>query len=385
MLTPRLLLVTFASALVGGCLTGGQASDPQQRDERLFSELQRQGKWAGEAVAGRASADELKQAAAGDQDAQAELRTRFITLVRAADRATWVREATPAALPQTDAPGQAALIAAFDRAGQLRQQAWDAADQIGTALASTSGPSALSLDDLRRALLTVHAATVAEAKLAHLAPAATALRPGSGKGAQAKQAAAPLQLKPTPAPMPEPFIESAAVLIDKHPAEEDGLKSFDPGLAPARKKIRASLQDLRARHPPEEEQSAVGESSASGSDTGPSTAAETAAAARRADQTPPPEASSSGPPPPPGWISATAPAAESRLDLATGDARRTLDKRGLPQAILLRPDGNFVFHYGAGGRCAATPCRSPGDLIFTPDGKRVAPDAKNAAPDAPVK
>ena len=380
MRSPRLLLATLAAALIGGCLMGGQAaSAPQERDDQLFTELQRQQKWVGEAVAGRATPDELKQAAAGDQDAQAGLRTRFIALVRAADRATWVRQATPVALSQADMAGKASLVTAFDRAGQLRQQSWDAADQIASALASTSGPSALSIDDLRRALLTVQAAAAAEARFAKAGPA---------------------QLKATRPPVPEPFIEAAAVLIDQHPADEDGLREFDPKLARARTKIRAALADLRARRPPEGEAATDGTDSMNraspknGSmDSGPSTAAETAAEAARTanraagagDEATPPrpaatgsdlhpgEPTGAGEPPPPMTLAQAAP---RRLELAAGDARHTLDRRGLPQAILVRPDGNFVFRYGTDSRCAKPPCRSPEELVFAPDGKSVPLDAE---------
>src|ERR1700694_716784 len=103
-LGPIAFLVALA-ILPAGCLVGGQAaSAPQQRDDRLLAELRRQEKWAGEAAAGRASREELKAAQAGDVDAQADLRQRFRKLLRAAERATWVREATPAALQgRTDA------------------------------------------------------------------------------------------------------------------------------------------------------------------------------------------------------------------------------------------------------------------------------------------
>ncbi|HXN83740.1 MAG TPA: hypothetical protein VN883_14780 [Myxococcales bacterium] len=338
-------LLSAVALVLPGCATGGAA---RQRDERLFAELRWQEQWAGEAVAGRASAAELKRAQEGDRDAQADLHKRFQKLVRAASRATWLREATPAALEQAADAEKPALVASFDRAVQLRKDAWNAADEIGEALAEAPGPAAISVGDLRRALGTVRAAGAAEAWIAKLPPQAS---PAPAKAAASASPAPAPRLVPAPLPVPTPFIEATALLIDAHPSEEERLRSFQPELAQEEGKIRAALADLRARRPPEgaaPPAEADGKANANDERAGDSGAVEPAAA------------------PPPAGAQGNGPAT-LRVE---GEARATLQERGAPRAIEVRPDGTFVFHYAAPD-CATPPCPPGEDLAFGADGKRL--------------
>ncbi len=338
--------LVFAVALVlPGCASGGAA---RQRDERLFAELRRQEQWAGEAVAGRASAAELKRAQEGDRDAQADLRKRFLKLVRAASRGTWLREATPAALEQAAGAEKPALVASFDRAVQLRRDAWNAAEEIAEALAQAPGPAAISMGDLRRALGTVRAAAAAEAWIGKLPPPPS---PAPAKAAAAASPAPAQRLVPAPPPVPAPFIEAAALLIDAHPSEEERLRSLEPELAQEAAQVRAALADLRARRPPGD---------------APPEAVPPAEANGKAE--PAGDAGTEGPAEvaPPAGAREHAPAT-LRME---GEARATLEKRGPPRAIEVRPDGAFVFHY-EGPDCTTPPCPAGEDLAFGADGKRL--------------
>lgn len=367
--TSVLLAGTLA---LSACISGGSAAArPPQGDDRLRAELARQETWAAETTAGRASAQELKQAQGGDAAAQADLRKRFRQLVRAAARATWIRQATPAALDQAAPADQAKLIASFDRAAQLRRDAWNAAEAIAEALAQAPGRPALSLADLRRGLVTVRSAAAAEARLAQAqaaaakkAPAAPGAPAPSGDAAQAKAPPAPADAKaaaaattrprlaPAPAPVPTPFVEAAALLIDAHPRQEDGLRAFRPELTEEAAQIQAALDDLRARKPPPGAEAAEAQAGGAGPAAG----------------------------------AAPAPAAEAASGEPTltvgGDALAALRKRGPPKTIRLLPDGNFVFHYDAPGRCARPPCEGE-DLAFGADGSRLAPAARKPAAAGP--
>jgi hypothetical protein len=330
-------MVSAVALMLPGCSSGETA---RQRDERLLAELRRQEEWAGEAAAGKPSAAELKRAQDGDRDAQADLRKRFHKLVRATLRATWMREATPAALEQATDTEKPALVASFDRAGQLRKDAWNAADEIAEALAQAPGPAAISMGDLRRALGTVRAADAAEAWIAKLPP------PSPAPAKAAAPAAPAPRLSPAPPPVPTPFIEAAALFIDAHPGEQEKLRSFQPELAQEASQIRAALSDLRARRPP-------AGAPPSGADA-KSERAEGAAPEGPAEAPPPAGAPEHAP-------------ATLRLE---GEARATLQERGPPRAIEVRPDGTFVFHY-AGPDCATPPCPAGEDLAFGADGKRL--------------
>jgi hypothetical protein len=330
-------MVSAIALMLPGCSSGETA---RQRDERLLAELRRQEQWAGEAAASKPSAAELKRAQDGDRDALADLRKRFHKLVRAALRATWMREATPAALEQATDTEKPALVASFDRAVKLRKDAWDAADQIAEALAQAQGPAAISMGDLRRALATVRAADVAEAWIAKL-PA-----PSPAPAKAAAKAAPAVRLAPAPPPTPTPFIEAAALFIDAHPGEQQKLRSFQPELAQEASQIRAALSDLRGRRPPA---------------GAPPSAAD--AKSERAEAAVPEGPAEAAPP-------AGAPEHVPATVRLEGEARATLQERGPPKAIEVRPDGTFVFHY-PGPDCATPPCPAGEDLAFGADGKRL--------------
>ncbi|GAC1336154.1 MAG: hypothetical protein NVSMB23_00210 [Myxococcales bacterium] len=276
--------MVLACALAAGCLGSGRAAGPAARDDRLLAELRRQERWARESVADRASREELQAAQAGDVDAQADLRQRFRKLLRAAERATWVREATPAALARRGEGSSAELVAAFDRAARLRRDAWDAADQIAETLCALPGPGALSLGDLRRGLATMRAAERVEKRLSRAAaspaaPSPAGPPPAAPSPAGPSPAAREPVLAPTAAPVPRPFIEAAALLLEGHPAEGASLRAFQPGLSDEAAQIRAALADLRARRPPP--------GSAESEAEGPPPAGGTGRAASGADAGPP--------------------------------------------------------------------------------------------------
>jgi hypothetical protein len=397
-LRPIALLLSLG-LFPAGCLVGGQAaSAPQERDDRLLAELRRQEKWAGEAAAGRASREELKAAQAGDLDAQADLRQRFRKLLRAAERATWVREATPAALQGRSDAEKAERIASFDKAARLRKDAWDAADEIAQTLCAIDGPSPLSLADLRRGLSTVRAAQQAEKRIAKLPPVqltARAAPPTGGKTAEpapsagktepapsaGKTESAPadaktgtkaaagdakeVRLAAAPPPSPKPFIEAAALLLEKHPAEADLLRSFKPDLAEEATQIRAALADLRARRPPETD------SSAEGTPAAPTAGAGAAARSSTAEESQEPDAPASGETEDSAAEGGKQGAgAQRRIDIK-GEARAILRRRGPPRSILLRDDGTFVLRYDGPLRCASPPCPPTEDFHFSADGERL--------------
>jgi hypothetical protein len=249
-----------------------------------------------------------------------------------------VREATPAALQGRSEAEKADLIASFDKAARLRKDAWDAADEIAQTLCAIEGPSPLSLGDLRRGLATVRAAQLSEKRIAKLAPV-----PVGGKAAAGD--AKELRLAVVGPPSPKPFIEAAALLLVRHPAEEGSLRSFRPELAEEANQIRAALADLRAQRPPEADASAG--------------SGETMAAS------PPPEGGKQG-------------AGERQIDLK-GEARAILLRRGPPRSILLRPDGTFVLRYDGPLPCPSPPCPPTADFRFGADGKQL-DDAPAMAP-----
>jgi hypothetical protein len=328
--------------LPAGCLVGGRAARPPQRDDDLFAQVRQQEKWANQA-AGRASREELKAAQEGDADAQADLRQRFRKLLRAAERATWVREATPAALQGRTETEKADLIASFDWAARLRKDAWEAADEIAQTLCAIDGPSPLSLGDLRRGLATVRAAQTSEKRIAKLAPTAPETKPGTT--ASTGEPKGP-RLDAAGPPSPRPFIVAAALLLVRHPAEEGSLRSFRPELAEEATQIRAALTDLRAQRPPEADASAETATSAGSADVGVAAA-----------PAPPSEGAKQG-------------EGERRIDLK-GEARAILVRKGPPRSISLRPDGTFVLRYDGPSRCPSPPCPATTDLHFAADGKQI--------------
>jgi hypothetical protein len=387
---PIVLLLSLG-LFPAGCLVGGQAaSAPQQRDDRLLAELRRQEKWAGEAAAGRASREELKAAQAGDLDAQADLRQRFRKLLRAAERATWVREATPAALQGRSDAEKADLTASFDKAARLRKDAWDTADEIAQTLCAIEGPSPLSLGDLRRGLATVRAAQQSEKRIAKLAPVPLAARAAPAAGGKAAEPAPSAgKTEPAPAdakagtkegtkaaagdakelrlavaapPLPKPFIVAAALLLEKHPAEGDSLRSFKPELAEEAAQIRAALADLRARRPPEADASAEGTTAAGTAGAG---AAAGSSAGMEGEEGDAPASGETG-----AAHGDARSAGEHKIDLK-GEARAILRRRGPPRSILLRPDGTFVLRYDGPLRCPSPPCPPTADFHFGADGERL--------------
>src|SRR3954471_2340945 len=160
----RNILLLALSAL-SACITGSQPA--HERDQRLAREIAQQQRWTGEAVAGRPAAEELDAVRAGDADAVSDARKRFRRLLMAVDRTVWIREAEIRAIrdAQGDAIAEDEAVAGFDRAGRQRVDALVAADDLAKALADSKSKRAISLDELRRAMLTVQKAKESEQRL----------------------------------------------------------------------------------------------------------------------------------------------------------------------------------------------------------------------------
>ncbi|MFL5378546.1 MAG: hypothetical protein ACJ787_11555, partial [Myxococcales bacterium] len=160
----RTILVLIVPAL-SACITGSQPA--HERDQRLVREIAQQQRWTGEAVAGRPAAEELDAVRSGDADAVSDARKRFRRLLMAVDRTVWIREAEIRAIrdAQGDAIAEDEAVAGFDRAGRQRVDALVAADDLAKALADSKSKRAISLDELRRAMLTVQKAKESEQRL----------------------------------------------------------------------------------------------------------------------------------------------------------------------------------------------------------------------------
>src|SRR5438270_1655163 len=206
-----LLLGTLA---IAACVTESQRPRPPEpapaaapdRSQDTLREIERQRRWAADALAARPAADELDAVRDGDKDAISDSRKRFRRLLTAVERATWIRETVPEVLrgsPNTDR-----LLATFDAAGRDRNEALSAADATAGALATSRSGNAISLDELKRALQVAHLARESEQRLAgNLGRAA---RPGAG--------ADPLQrLATVPMPPQPPFVEATARYLGAHP------------------------------------------------------------------------------------------------------------------------------------------------------------------------
>src|SRR5437879_3421539 len=189
-----LLLGTLA---IAACVTESQKARPPEppraaapdRSQETLREIDRQRRWAADALAARPPADELDAVREGDKDAIADTRKRFRRLLTAVERATWIREAVPEVLRGSADPDR--LLAAFDAAGRNRNEALSAADVTARALATSRGGDAISLEELRRALQVSRAARESEQRLSG----------NLGRAARQGAAGDPLQ-RLTTVPMP---------------------------------------------------------------------------------------------------------------------------------------------------------------------------------------
>jgi hypothetical protein len=325
----RNILVLILPAL-SACITGG-SQPAHERDQRLVREIAQQQRWTGEAVAGRPAAEELEAVRSGDADAVSDARKRLRRLLMAVDRTVWIREAEIRAIreAQGDAIAEDEAVAGFDRAGRQRVDALVAADDLAKALADSKSKRALSLDELRRAMLTVQKAQESEQRLSKdLAKA----------GRSQDSPVALTRLTASTGPRSKVFIDATVRYLLNHPDEQYGLDSWSPQLATERAQIRAALLDAEASRPP-----------------APAPATTVGSAGDDLERSEP------QPPPLPG---------NAQMSVA-GDAKKLIDKRGTPKAILTREGGLFALRYDEERPCGIERCESTVDYVFDSSGKLI--------------
>src|SRR3954468_12730771 len=274
-----------AMLLCAGCITG-TASAP--RDDRVLRALSRQERWSQDAVAQRPTAEQLDAIRASDYAAVGRGRAELKRLLQAVDRGTWIRDTTVELMRDDNDPR---LLQQFDRAGRIRTDALQGADEVAGALADSKG--GLTLADLRPGFEALHKAQASEERIARTPP-----RQGMPR------------LAPAPVPIPRPLIVPAARLLSPSPELTRELDRFPPDDAA---KIRAQAGDLdRGR----EEQ-------------------------RRTEVAAPPPAQE--PPMPPPGDPREAEAPSTTLSIANDAA--SLIARRPPRSITLREDGLFALAY----------------------------------------
>jgi hypothetical protein len=278
----------LALLLAAGCIHGAP-----RRDDRAIRSIAQQERWAQDAVAAKPTRNQLDAIRSGDFQAVGRARAELKRLVQAIDRGTWIRNSSAELLADDQDPY---LTAAFDRAGRVRSEAVQAADELASTLAETKG--GLTIGDLKPGFDAVHKAQASEDRLARLP-----LRAGG------------VRLAPSPLPAPRAFIAPAARLVSANPELARELDRLAPEDA---SQIRARLADVdRGR----EEQ-------------------------RRVETSPPPAAAAPPIPapeePPPGEPR-EAEAPSPTLTIAN-DAAALLAKR-TPRSITLREDGLFELSY----------------------------------------
>ena len=384
-MTQRRLLPLLLLSVCMGCL----AERSHERDPRLSSEITRQERWAQDAIAGRATAEDLERIRAGDPGTVDLGRKQLRKLTSSVDRGTWIRDAAVESLRDDgDDPG---LVADFEKAGQTRNEALQAADELAQALAETRG--GVTLPDLRKALESLKRARDGEAKLARelgaaaqapvrapdagttathapdagttaaKAPAAgtaPAKAPAAATGPAARAAVSPLaRLSTVALPMPRPFIAATARYLYAHPEEK--LSGF---AADDATEIRAQLAELEA-HPPAARPSRPAEAraetaAASAPDAGqpaaPSNAQSVTAAAAAA-------------------AASSEPSREGVTFTVGKDAQKLIARRGPPRSFATRPDGLFSLHYQETRGCGAESCLSDVEYLFDATGRLVREEA----------
>ena len=271
----------LAVLLAAGCIHGA----PRQDDRAIRAVGQQEG-WAQQAISTRPSRAELDAVRSGDFNAVGRARTAFRRLVQAIDRGTWIRNTASQLMVDDPDPR---LAASFDRAGRLRFESIQGADEVSSALAEAKG--GLSIADLQPGFEAIRKAQASEDRIARLPP-----RPGG------------LRLALAPLPVPRPFIASAARLVSANPPADAA-------------QIRARLADVD-RGKEEQQRSAAA-------------AAAAAAPAVAAD---------------PGIGEVPAPAEPKEAEAPSptltiaNDAAALLAKR-MPRSITLREDGLFELSY----------------------------------------
>ncbi len=207
--------ILFTLLLCSGCLAGSGAL---QRDDRILREMTRQERWAKEALDARPAKDQLESIRSSDFGSVGAARKELQRLIQACDRATWIRDTTLELLRDDNDPQ---LAQGFDRAGRLRGEALQAADELASALAEAKG--GLTQADLKPAFEVLRKAQASEERLAK------------------RPATALLKLAPAPLPVPPPFHDAAARVSRDAPGSTGDL---DPLSAEERAKVRAKAADL---------------------------------------------------------------------------------------------------------------------------------------------
>jgi hypothetical protein len=294
-----------------GCIHGSPAP---QRDSNAVRAIAQQERWAQDALARRPDRTELQAIRSSDFTAVGRGRGELKRLLQAVDRATWIRN-TSAELMLDDSDPQ--LAATFDRAGRIRADAIQAADELASALTEAKG--GLSIGDLRPGLEAVRKAQASEDRIARLTPRAGGRR-----------------LAPAALPLPRPFLASAARLVAANPELTRELDRLAPDDAA---QIRARLADVNR----EKEEARRTEQQAKRTEPAP------APALPPAEETAPPEPKEAEAPSP-------------TLTVAN-DAAVLLSKRS-PRSITLREDGLFELSY------------DDADYLVDPQGKLVRKEAK---------
>src|SRR5215831_12901437 len=203
----------IALALVGsGCITGSAAAP---RDERLIRELSRQERWTQQALDARPTRGQLDTIRSSDYGSVAAARKEFQKLTLSIDRGTWIRETTAEMMREDHDPQ---LAQTFDRAGRMRIQTIQAADELTDALADARG--GLTVSDLVPAFESLRKAQSSEDRLSR------------AKG---------LRLLPSPVPVPRPFVEAAAKIVVVNP---ELIKELDRVPQEDQIRIRAKMADL---------------------------------------------------------------------------------------------------------------------------------------------
>jgi hypothetical protein len=282
----RMRRILFALLLAAGCIHGSSAV---QRDSGAVRAIAQQERWAQQALASRPTRSQLDAIRSSDYAAVGRARGDLKRLLQAIDRGTWIRN-TSAELMADDTDPE--LARAFDRAGRIRTEAVQAADELASALAEAKG--GLTIGDLRPGFDAVRKAQASEDRIARLP-----LRAGG------------VRLVPAPLPVPRPFVAGAARLVSANPELARDLDRLGPEEAA---QIRARLADVDRE---KEEQK-------------PSQPAFAPAPTQEAEVPPPGEPKEAEAPSP-------------TLNIAN-DAAALLAKRA-PRSITLREDGLFELSY----------------------------------------
>lgn len=311
----RILFGLLGLSFGFGCIHGGYYA--QERDDRVTRELARQDRWAQQALDARPNRDQLETIRSGDYGSVGAARKELQKLFMAVDRATWIRD-TSAELMRDEPDPQ--LSSEFTRAGRLRGDAIQAADELADALAEARG--GLTIVDLKPGFDALRKAQASEDRLSRMV------------GPQLKLTAAPL-------PTPRPFIDAAARCVDANPelrSELDRLPGDD------QTRIRARLADLD-RSKEEQKRATPPPASADVAPPPPPSGAGSGSGVTPSNEPPPTEAEAPSP----------------TLKIA-GDAAELLGKKA-PKSITLREDGLFALSY------------DDGDYLVDPNGKLVRKEA----------